>query len=569
MFLVRFPGFAIYFLCLRRNNHVNGILPGKKNGGVVINGNYGYEEHDLNVTTVTEMDETTNSSEAIKNEDAPPNDVSEVLRSVTPDVIPKFDKHLSTDGIDAFPESHQSSSGYRISKARNMFDEIISAEDVKNTCIEMKEPDGKVYFVQQINQITKDLAPSYHKDESIALEILDSVIKSEDWPHEVKRNSKINDRPFEKYDVMYEEVGCGGSVVHDQLQTNAIRNEAFEQKSDNGEIFGHIDQTESDIQVIITDPGGPKTEPEYATVKRMPSSPLPVLKLQSFDETSFPLETKEISHPDGHSYNFKDRLSTIIGLQSEHNGHGASAPSIGKTKTTTSPPAVRLSKSSSDLLELVPNTNAGAATSTVSLEPPRTTPCEIPAPPRFDPLLYNTIGARTKTHPRPQLPATAQSIENEFEKAFQRSLQGPRTFDEVHLRRVPRSEALDKADDDVNFDSDESKRMTTIRERLEKILCRGPPARTSFRKSLSEPPPDYPDAPGASKSESVEADDDVLRYRKPIKPFDTVHKQKVLFNDVLKSISPDIRTSLHRTDSSASTSTRTVAYSSTPSEDKI
>lgn len=551
----------MYFLCLRRNNQANGILPGSKNGGVVINGDYGYEEHEINVTVVTEVDETTISSEAIKYEESSPNDVSEILRSVTPDVIPKFNKHVSSDDVENNSDSHQSNSGYRISKVQNVFDEIISADDVKKTCIEMKEPDGKVYFVQQINQTSRSHMASYHKDESIALEILDSVIKSEDRSQYDNKETEFNNRSVDKYDTTYDEI----RIPHDPLEHNAYGVDQTPKKIDTSE---HM-TIASDVQVIITDPlynktaysSSSTTEPEYATIRRALSSPLPVLKLQSFDEIPTPLETKHVLNLEPQRENFKEHLSALISNQRDYGGQGASPPSMVTSNINTTMTAVRLTKSTNNLLDLAETTISEVPTALS--QPLKVVSSEIPVAPRFDPILYNT-------HNCLKFPATAQSIENEFEKAFQRSLQRPKTFDEVQLKRVPRSETLNKFDDDINLgEIDETTRMTTIRDRLEKILCRGPPVRSSFRKSLSEPPPDYPDAPAPSNSEINDGDDhEIRRYRKPVKPFDTVHKQKVLFNDVLKSISPDIRTSLHRTDSSASIVTRTVTYLSPPSEDK-
>lgn len=173
-----------------------------------------------------------------------------------------------------------------------------------------------------------------------------------------------------------------------------------------------------------------------------------------------------------------------------------------------------------------------------------------PPPPIFDANVYN------------------RSKSMAFEQTEKNSVSKP---DEVVvLRKAVATENL--ADDHSDTDNLEQ-RMSSIRGKLENILRRGPPMRYSRPMSLVGDesvvvalPPAMTvtstvsaatienDALTVEKvgDEKSSPDNGVFRYEEAKRPFDTVHKQKALFNDVLKSIGSDARPSLLRTKSQAS-----------------
>lgn len=573
----------MYLVCLRRNNQTNGILPGNNNGGIVINGGYAYDEHENNVTVVTEMDETTISSEAIKLEsnDKHNGDTNEMLRSVTPDVIPKFDKRSSSDSLEMAAELNRcggpavyeptakmemvEKQAFRLSKVK--FDEIISVEDVKETCIEMKEPNGNVYFVEQINhlqQANTEAGGDDNKDESIALEMLDSVLKFEEKPDGGMGGLMVVQANADAADDLESLYGLVGNVkcdrgLNDNLDNRLQGLEPGSSTTSTSNAFSYTTTATNDrIQSKATEP-----EPEYATVKRHISTTKPLFQLHSFEDQAPANEVKDIPLPDQQGHNFKSHLSNLIGLQSEQSTSDNVNRAHRNKRSLSANPSLRHSKSVDQYLDAhkASKTSPPSPNADASAKSPGS---QIPTAPRFDPQLYQTVGHRAGNQMRP---ATAQSIENEFDKAFKRNL-APKTFQDVQLRRVPKSGTLNRASTLDVSELDDANRMTTIRERLEKILGQGPPpVRISWQPSYSIPAPDYPDAPAAGQSTETEIapdDSEIIHYRKPTRPFDTVHKQKVLFNDVLKAISPDIRTSLHRTDSTASAGTRTEVFATAP-----
>ncbi|GAB0097210.1 cationic amino acid transporter 2 [Sergentomyia squamirostris] len=154
----------------------------------------------------------------------------------------------------------------------------------------------------------------------------------------------------------------------------------------------------------------------------------------------------------------------------------------------------------------------------------------IPKPPIFDPILYNTSLKRNpKKIPRPKMKSTPSGTISE----------PPLVVDKVSLE--------EESDENNN-----GKKFAGIKGKLEEILRRGPPL--PFPRPRSRPP-DRPvstsqkDDPPIPEIKEPEEEPVFTTTVTPSKPFDTVHKQKILFSDVLKSIHPDTRPSVIRKES--------------------
>ena len=109
------------------------------------------------------------------------------------------------------------------------------------------------------------------------------------------------------------------------------------------------------------------------------------------------------------------------------------------------------------------------------------------------------------------------------------------------------SVVLRKSSANSGSDEEQGNRMT-IRDKLEKILQRGPQERFSRPPTYFEPLA----VAAESKEDNVKVttpneEPESVAFKQSKKPFDTVHKQKILFDDVLKSITPNARASvLHK-----------------------
>lgn len=95
-----------------------------------------------------------------------------LLRSVTPDVIPKF-KNGSTEKTPVIMNT-----GLKIHMPNNNFDEIVPVDHAKETYIELKEPNGNAYFIERAKNDNKTYADNSCYGESIVLQILDEIYMS-------------------------------------------------------------------------------------------------------------------------------------------------------------------------------------------------------------------------------------------------------------------------------------------------------------------------------------------------------------------------------------------------------
>ncbi|XP_055693325.1 high affinity cationic amino acid transporter 1-like isoform X1 [Lutzomyia longipalpis] len=165
----------------------------------------------------------------------------------------------------------------------------------------------------------------------------------------------------------------------------------------------------------------------------------------------------------------------------------------------------------------------------------------IPKPPIFDPILYNATTKRSPklNIPRPKIISAPPMSPGKVTPRQRPSSEPP------HAQNSPaEEESAEEADENNN-----GKKFARIKGKLEEILRRGPPL--LFPRPRSKPPENVPQSPEAPATPTVDEEEPVLTpsIANPTKPFDTFHKQKILFNDVLKSIHPDTRPSVIRNES--------------------
>lgn len=556
----------MYLICMRRNVCNNGILPGTKNGGMVINTGYTYEETENNLTVVTEMEETTVSLEAIKtaNDEITNNALCAVLlRSVIPDIIPKLDKITSIDNLQSdikleTPIAMGKKLAFRLSKPRNDFDEIVPAEYVKETCIEMKERNGNIFFIEQSSKRARDIAVEGEAGETIALGTLDRVLKAEDSQKNNTEEaiSKSKMQGSVESETIYEVV----ENLQGQGRTMEWRDSPQPSNSGNRTITScdHTENAKEDLSIGDHDhnqsnmhdgPSSPSSsELKIAIVERHRSKTKPLFEIDSSEVTC--REPKLPKFTASQECQFQVELT-----QPARDDNPKPAHLMTSASFTHSNASNMFELETPRSVNSPPSPQAGPAILLTSVSR------KIPIAPQFDPILYNTISAHSRSKP----PATAQAIENELRLL--------RPFVEAKLRRAPNTQTLHKSNGSNEVVSnDDHVGMTTIRQRLEQMLGRGPSSTHNTNQLYTIPVPDYPDAP-TEVAEVAEAtirpsdECEIIPFKKPLRPFDTVHKQKVLFSDVLKSISPEIQTSLHRTDSTTSSRLKTTVHDSSSRND--
>lgn len=397
---------------------------------------------------------------------------------------------------------------------KNGFDDIEFADDVKMCCVEKKEPNGKVYFIEiDLNESpplqTNAAAPS---------------------DRERKKNSFDDDVIIQD---MVDKVLFKTDRSDNSLESIAMEHKVLPQRSDNetvSEDEPEAEDAEIETRAIvhtIIDVNEVETDADAAaadTKQMSTTATKPFFTFGAYESPSVSQTGRSSSRSLGHSQDFKDRLARLLGQFSEE-----------PTKSTT-PLERKRSISVPDHINTA-SSIAGRRPS-LKLVVADGSESDIPAAPKFDQMMYDTIGRRMKMQQNQvQVPATAQSIENEFDKSFNHL-----TSSSSHLHRTKKSDDLMKLfDQESEANAMGAPNVLSIRERLNEIYGRRrPPIAVFVGENLND------------ESNSQRDSDEGIQLRKPIKPYDTVHKQKQIFSDVLKSINPEVRNSLHRTESTAS-----------------
>uniref|UniRef100_A0A1L8DDZ0 Putative amino acid permease n=1 Tax=Nyssomyia neivai TaxID=330878 RepID=A0A1L8DDZ0_9DIPT len=188
----------------------------------------------------------------------------------------------------------------------------------------------------------------------------------------------------------------------------------------------------------------------------------------------------------------------------------------------------------------IPPTDYESPSDIVPTSSTNTSNSSIPIPPAFDPVLYNATTKRspriTGRIPRPKIKSTPPITSIKV-------LPSPRPSSESQVEVDSKEDSAEEPDENNN-----GNKFAGIKGKLEEILRRGPPI--LFPRPRSKPPERAPKTPEPATPD-VDEEEPVFTptVTNPSKPFDTVHKQKILFNDVLKAIHPDTRPSVIRNES--------------------
>lgn len=191
---------------------------------------------------------------------------------------------------------------------------------------------------------------------------------------------------------------------------------------------------------------------------------------------------------------------------------------------------------------ILPNSDLEVAKSAVSTVE---TPSQIPTAPVFNQQLYDTIGRRNRkvfSSVTDVIDIDSTINDNEFNKKGNLSRTKAHEnltaldlddVEEITIATTTAAAAAAANDDDDNGGNDSNdSEPTNIKQKLEQILSKG---RTTQ----------------ADQSDLERNNNENIRRRTPIQPFDTVRRQKMLFSNVLKSIGPDIHANLHQTHGTA------------------
>lgn len=537
------------------------------------------------------MDETTATTETLKQDETIVSESIAENKSVTPDIIPKsviFENgtriirmneeptEMATIHIEAMSAVYFAEHGAPATIAENTairkpvnsqigFDEIYFADDVKGSCIEKREPNGKVYFIEmdpvellemEQKEIVENLNESIqwkNKDENIVNEILERVLSQTDTIDELAEIPQIT--LLNKFDPKIEIEQDAEDDVDEFEKEKEVKaiihstNESIDSEyNENKEEMVKLDKQ------LVQEIKSPSVESSLVDKVQIANKENPFFSIGVYKS---PADETKVIESDGRRKEFKEHLKRLI-AQSQ-NPNDTMVRSIGRAASRTNKidelidrrPSLKSFKSTPKNMTLAYATDTERQQLQIykknSTENGVKENANIPVAPQFDHKLYNSVGVRIRNHP-----ATAMSIENEFEKSFQNAGALHRTKKSGNLSELFQQEQ-------------ESATAVSIKEQLERILGRGRPEQLPYANAITSETSDVKsDAPEIAinhrKIESRRESEleDGINFLRPIKPYDTVRKQKQLFSDVLKAIKPDVRTSLHRTSSTASSDIQSI-----------
>lgn len=421
--------------------------------------------------------------------------------------------------------------------ASNKFNDIELVEDVKNSCVERREPNGTTYFIEidpstgheraenQLNEFDDGKS-----DADIVDEILGKVLNLYDEPSSPTKNQEndsgrgsastrryLDDDDDENDD---EEIGIENSTENDYV-ASIKSDESIECEEESIQTRAIVHST-NDLQNSTI-----SSESSLRSIDRESLKPLPNFSIGVYRSSI--QHDEPIFETTGRNKAFKERLERLLGAQNSNE-----IPHVAAKSDESLPRRLSLKRTASamdfenETMSTPPTTTTAA---TIEFDA-----SSIPVAPKFDADLFNTIGRRLKQQQQQQ-----QHPQQKYEKNFSTPTNMnviDRSFGRLH--RTSSYDNLSKIGSNERRDAAEEapKTVNEIKEKLNDILARGKPVMITITDETT-----------------AETDANIVRRPKVndnIEPFDTVKKQKQKFTNVLKAINSDVRNSLHRTNSNAS-----------------
>lgn len=448
-------------------------------------------------------------------------------------------------------------------------DDIFLCSDIENSLTEKREPNGKTYFIDG-NTTKSDVDEQTmidDMDQNRAIALLDDVLNTEESAEKSRKSSMDDGKKSAVIAVIHlPSSGDESENEDDNKESNEAKTQIDEQveqhkyntnksvsvslnseannymdteqnrKSTGGEIIEAINHMETEN--VEDRPSDEITHPGIANKERVEQ-----------DDNDNGIQTIDIPEmanqidENTSSLTFKDRLAMLLGQQSqtirkfnETISVDAKSPKSGMTHAKSEPDIMKLVFDDIRARQVDIDVDKENEDSGGSMTLPRAQhsanageTAAIPPAPKFDPIVYKTIGSKVNPRKSPIRPtlSNAMSLDRAAVGVQQKSKVNAPETDDVH---------------------DEKDRMVTIRNKLENILKRGPPNR--YSRPPSVPPSPIP----MEATPPLERNEEVFSFKEANKPYDTVHKQKLLFDDVLKSMNSESRPSLIRATSPKPTS---------------
>lgn len=462
-----------------------------------------------------------------------------ILASPVSELTPVVTSEINVAGVVVAPVKLSRTPSPNNS-GQHKFDDIVLASDIIDSLSERKEPNGKVYFVDEgrgEKLITTDLQQRSIEEASSAIALLDDVLQREEKEKNETSTVAVIHLQHDGEEGMEEENEKDTKAIDSNTQAiDAISDQPFD-VSVSSNLIHHQNEIGSKylpLRVII--PSQQEQNEKISTPKIL-ISPAIDYDIEEVPEQSsqFLAVPVEIIEPEN-SEQFKERLTMLLvqNIQPDKSNKQPPSPPPPPPLTPVTPVNILSNaRSESDINQLLLaeiRARNGETEPITKLEIPRVkigslvpeqativNTTNVPPPPIFNPVLYNTLGKNRH--------ASNEMSEVVVEENYA-----------VHLR--PRAPPPDYDNDD----DDDEQRMSSIRDKLEKIYSRGP---MQYSRPITVVPVAGSPEPNPVTDLKIQnkAEESLEQVKRP---YDTVHKQKAIFSDVLKSLNSNARPSLTR-----------------------
>ncbi|XP_055538371.1 cationic amino acid transporter 2-like [Wyeomyia smithii] len=454
---------------------------------------------------------------------------------------------------------------------KNSMDEIIAVSELSDLVTEKIEPNGKAYFVEDVNEKDSDRS-SVETNKAIAL--LDDILNDEEKTMDLSIPYPSLDDESLASPVFRER-----SVVADIHREDEISMQhQVEDIPEQAELMSidSLDIIETPEPAVNNTPEPVSLQPRAAFVMGQDVSSdfetddedeVHYNRLNSQRQKQFMTRLSTLlENPQPKQYKRKgpraiivDENSNNLKLQkssSEPNfvllldtspNNESETDSPNRTPTATVPPAPLFNETVFNSIK--PDTELSKdpttkSTPTVKFVASSPSNSSVPEAPKFDPILYNTVGKHKSPRASLNVPPISASSSG---------------YADVTLRKInPQTPpAIDSKTPEANGGEPPANSREVFRSKLEQILQRGPVNKVrpkTLPPSLLERQP----APASSTNEPTTAtsngnvvspkdNSSPRNFRELARAFDTAKKQqKLIFDDVLKAINPDTRPSVIR-----------------------
>lgn len=410
-------------------------------------------------------------------------------------------------------------------------DEISSVDDVKDTCIERREPNGTVYFVEVDKFQNESPEPNESSHQNAHVNQTNQMNDLNDALNGLNDDLERN---------IVERV-VNQSEIEFQPESKPIIN----QEPISPSIVDSESEEELEVRAIVHAPNGhssPFDTPPTTPVIMRPIDCSEQRETQTLASPNFQIgvyeaipKQKLLFENDKNRLAFKTRLENLFG---RNDGTVTLGRTVQVKSHFNSPIAIHSKRMSFDTrlnhsISAPESLDIPVDETTTSKDPFTSinmTPTEIPAAPVFNQQLYDTIGRRK----RKEFSSSSNVIDINSPISNGYGHKTPEPTRKGNLSRTKAHENLAVLDNDGN-DSDDNcpTSPANIRQRLEHIFSRGQTTQVTNVAELD-----------INQNENI-------RHSKRREPFDTVRMQKMRFSTVLQSIGPDIHANLHPTQTTA------------------